>query len=118
LDLIAKAASGLVAVESKCIEYLSPKVAKFSDRYRECITDTRPLGRPWFDEMLRLMAGSGQRYELLDVAQLIKHALGLMRGAGKADLIYLYWEPLDSALRRHVQNLRDDTKCQPGLGKV
>lgn len=95
LDVVATGPTGLVAIESKCTEYLSPKVAVFSPRYAE-IGDERAQG-PWFNEMRRLVEAQGQGYRWLDVAQLIKHALGLSHGrAGHPmTLVYLWWEPLD-----------------------
>src|SRR5258706_13515209 len=66
--------SGLVAIESKCTEYLTPNPAQFSERYETAITDERASG-PWYAEMLRLKGGAG--YQFLDDAQLIKHAFGL-----------------------------------------
>jgi hypothetical protein len=77
--VVAEAPSGLLAIESKCTEYLSPKVVKFSERYETGIMDTRASGK-WFAEMLRLKATDGAGYSLLDGAQLIKHALGLAHG--------------------------------------
>jgi hypothetical protein len=100
LDVLATAPSGrLVAIESKCTEYLSPKVAKFSERYKTDITDERASG-PWFAEMLRLMAAGGVGYRFLDASQLIKHAFGLanQRHSEMVTLVYLYWEPLDAGL--------------------
>jgi hypothetical protein len=55
LDVVAEATSGLLAIESKCTEYLSPKVAKFSERYETGIMDERASGK-WFAEMFRLKA--------------------------------------------------------------
>lgn len=101
LDVVAKTASGLLAIESKCTEYLSPKVAQFSERYRTEITDERVSG-PWFREMVRLIEGGGQAYRFLDAAQLIKHAFGLANPQNpnpeKVTLLYIYWEPLDAGL--------------------
>jgi hypothetical protein len=108
LDLLATGPSGLVAIESKCLEYLSPKVAKFSKRYETKITDERASG-PWFAEMLRLTAG-GRGYRLLDAAQLIKHAFGVAkRTEGPTmTLIYLYWEPLDNGQSPLFAQHRDE----------
>jgi hypothetical protein len=99
LDVVASGPEELVAIESKCLEYLSSKRPKFSDRYETGITDER-AGGPWYAEMMRLRSGSGPGYKWLDAAQLIKHAFGLARGgAVKATtLTYLYWEPMDAGL--------------------
>jgi hypothetical protein len=96
VDVLATGSAGVVAIESKCIEYLSTKPAKFSKRYETDIVDERSSG-PWFAEMLRLMKG-GRGYRLLDAAQLIKHSFGLARQPKEVALVYLYWEPIDSDL--------------------
>lgn len=96
LDVVLQGRSGLVAVESKCLEYLSPKEAKFSRRYRDEIVDERRDG-PWFAEMIRLMEEKRSSYRHLDVAQLIKHALGLSyRQERDVTLVYVWWEPANA----------------------
>ncbi|MEN3972307.1 hypothetical protein WJS89_06465 [Sphingomicrobium sp. XHP0235] len=96
LDVVLQGPSGLVAVESKCIEYLSPKEAKFSPRYRDEIVDER-RNSPWFAEMIRLMEEERSSYRHLDVAQLIKHALGLSyRQERDVTLVYVWWEPANA----------------------
>lgn len=96
LDVVLQCSLGLVAVESKCIEYLSPKEAKFSPRYRDEIVDERRDG-PWFAEMIRLMEEERSSYRHLDVAQLIKHALGLSyRQERDVTLVYVWWEPANA----------------------
>jgi hypothetical protein len=99
LDVVATGPSGLLAVESKCTEYLSPKAPKFSERYQADIVDERASG-PWFAEMVRLKLSKGGTYRFLDVAQLIKHAFGLALNSKSrpAQLVYLYWEPTDAVL--------------------
>jgi hypothetical protein len=97
LDVIAEGLSGLVAIESKCTEYLTSKPAQFSERYETAITDERASG-PWYAEMLRLKGAGGVGYQFLDTAQLIKHAFGLAhhQNGRVTNLVYLYWEPLDA----------------------
>jgi hypothetical protein len=88
----------MVAIESKCLEYLTPKRATFSPRYRTEIVDER-CKVPWFAEMVRLASGSGPGYVMFDAAQLIKHTLGLTRAAAlPTTLLYLFWEPMDAGL--------------------
>jgi hypothetical protein len=98
LDVVASGPGFLVAIESKCLEYLSPTKATFSDRYRTEIVDERAAG-PWYAEMLRLVAGKSPGYRWLDAAQLIKHAFGLAyRSERPTTLVYLFWEPMDAGL--------------------
>lgn len=96
LDVVLHGARGLVGVESKCLEYLSPKEIKFSPRYRDEIVDERRDG-PWFAEMIRLIKEERSSYRHLDVAQLIKHALGLSyRQERDVTLVYVWWEPANA----------------------
>lgn len=111
LDVVASGPDGLVAIESKCLEYLSPTKAAFSDRYRTEIVDERAAG-PWYAEMLRLVAGEGPGYRWLDAAQLIKHAFGLAYKAQRpTTLVYVFWEPMDAGLSKlfgeHRQDIAD-----------
>jgi len=93
LDVLLTDAHGVLAIESKCTEYLSHKPAKFARSYRERITDDRRAS-VWFRELERL-SDEPNAYRRLDAAQLVKHALGL--GFTYPDcavtLLYLYWEP-------------------------
>ncbi len=97
LDVVASGANELVAIESKCVEYLSPKQPVFSDRYESGIADERAAG-PWYAEMMRLRSGSGATYRWLDAAHLIKHAFGLAlaQPARLTTLVYIFWEPMDA----------------------
>jgi hypothetical protein len=104
LDLFADGDS-TVAVESKCTEWMDCKPAVFSssyDRLRSWLG-----GSAWFDVMRELRATP--RYRLLDAAQLIKHAFGLLKrfGSKEIPLVYLYWEPVNRDqwldCRRHRQ---------------
>lgn len=96
LDVVAERPGHVVAVESKCLEYLSPHTAKFSPAYREQIKDGRREGL-WFAAMLRALEQPNE-YRHLDVAQLIKHAFGLAPTFPGQDvtLLYLYWEPANA----------------------
>jgi hypothetical protein len=89
LDVIAEGPQRIVAVESKCLEYLTPKAADFADAY-DRIIDARSSSR-WLDSVRTKDA----RLRHLDVAQLVKHYLGLSREYPDRNLtlLYLYWEP-------------------------
>jgi len=97
LDIVAEANDRVVAIESKCTEYLSTKRAKFAPAYEEQILDERRESA-WFGEMLELDAATVS-YRFLDAAQLVKHAFGVARCfKGKSvTLVYLYWEPENAA---------------------
>jgi len=101
LDLLAEDPSRIIAVESKCTEYLKPPKADFAAAYKQDIRDARREG-PWFREMLECMEGP-RTFRHLNVAQLIKHAFGIANidrlegfGPRAAKLVYLYWEPTNA----------------------
>lgn len=93
LDVVAESAGRIVAVESKCLEFLSPHAAKFSPAYEAEIVDARRAG-PYFLQMLSLI-DAPDTYRCLDAAQLIKHAFGLAHTFPDHDvtLLYVIWEP-------------------------
>jgi hypothetical protein len=93
LDVLADGPNGVVAVESKLLEPLTPHVAEFSPDY-DAITAE---GTEWFAEMKRLRE-KPSRYRWLDAAQLVKHAFGIAHTFRNrpATLLYLFWEPSNS----------------------
>ena len=93
LDVLTEDLAGIVAIESKCLEHLSPHVAEFAPAYESEIKDER-CQSAWFREMQRLRK-LPRTYRWLDVAQLIKHAFGLAYTFPNrpVTLLYLYWEP-------------------------
>ncbi|MDP8942580.1 MAG: hypothetical protein M3N16_00420 [Actinomycetota bacterium] len=96
LDVVADAPERLVAVESKCTEYLRSHPAAFSDAYERPEAVARLAHPSWEAEYRALRADPG-RYGFLDAAQLIKHYLGLKRHGGRSvTLLYLYWEPTNA----------------------
>ena len=96
LDVLADHADHIVAIESKCTEFLSSHTARFKTSYVTKICDARRESS-WFREMLRLIKAP-RTYSCLDAAQLIKHAFGLLNcyPDRKLTLLYLYWEPLNA----------------------
>lgn len=97
LDVLAEGPESVVAIESKCLEYLSSHEAKFSPAYEAEIRDWR-RETGWFREMLRLVA-EPRGYRWLDAAQLVKHAFGLAHTFPdrSVTLLYLFWEPANPA---------------------
>lgn len=91
LDVVAEG-DGILGVESKFMEYLKPKPAKFSRIY----ADEMPPARrgAFYNHMIELL-DRPTAYRRLDAAQLIKHAYGLAHTypGRKITLLYLYWEP-------------------------
>ena len=97
LDASGRGPRGVVAIESKCIEYFTGKAADFAPAYQSL---EHLRANPWFMEMERLRE-TPRDYRYLDAAQLVKHAFGLLNSGGQsATLLYLFWEPDDA--ERHA----------------
>ena len=107
LDLVAEATEAVVAVESKCLEYLTPKVPHFAPSYQTLAAEYGR--RSWFRYVSEGVASSLH----LGVAQLVRHWLGLCRAYPDrpVTLLYLYWEPENwrqvPECRRHRHEIQD-----------
>lgn len=108
LDLILTGPEGILAIESKCTEYLSRHKAEFADAYVDKITDHRS-GTGWFAEMLTLRQ-QPDKYRFLDAAQLIKHYYGIAHTYPEVPitLLYLYWEPENAVEYDDFTNHRNE----------
>lgn len=108
LDVLCDGADGIVAVESKCTEHLSATVAQFAPAYRQLGRDGHRAAA-WFREMEHVER-EPQRYRLVDVAQLIKHAFGLAYCFPErpVTLLYLYWEPTNARAIELFARHRDE----------
>jgi hypothetical protein len=95
LDALARTSDAVLAIESKCTEYLQPKESAFAEAYAR-IEDSRRAS-PWFS--LITNASLRQRFAYLDAAQLVKHYLGLANTfpGKRVVLLYLFWEPLNAS---------------------
>jgi hypothetical protein len=97
LDVFLESDSATLAIESKFTEHLTPKRARFSNSYQK---ESLPhVEDQWWEALARSRAAKPQH---LDVAQLIKHYLGLryegLPGSSKSvTLLYLFWEPSNAA---------------------
>lgn len=84
----------IVAVESKFLEYLTPKIPSFSKAYDRLQPTSE---NAWWQAYEEAKCGKSQH---LDRAQIIKHYFGLNAFSAKGDtrritLLYLFWEPLN-----------------------
>jgi hypothetical protein len=111
LDVWLEAKGDVVAIESKLLEYLTPKKAKYSKAYQR--KSFQHAEDCWWD-VLENSKTAGKRN--LDVAQLVKHYLGLIRHfeeseATSVTLLYLYWEPTNAGdldvCRQHRRELAE-----------
>jgi hypothetical protein len=95
LDILLTNDDHVIGIESKFTEYLKPKKPHFSSSYqREKLPQAEDN---WWNLLEKVKDGNPQ---FLDVAQLIKHYLGLRclnnkEGFAnhKITLLYLFWEP-------------------------
>ena len=98
LDVYAAGPSRIVCIESKFLEPLWPKVAKFADSYKGAI---QSLADHAWAGVYDVLKGNPNQFEYLDAAQLVKHYLGMQYTLGASDvtrlLVYLYWEPENAA---------------------
>jgi hypothetical protein len=108
LDLLAAGPGIVVGVESKFLEFLSPKPPKFAASYtRENLPQMEECWATWMEA---LKDGPPQH---LDAAQLVRHYLGLRNQpefqGKRIVLLYLFWEPENWAdfpeYRRHREEL-------------
>lgn len=98
LDVIIEGSQSIVAIESKCLEYLTPKVPKFAASYDK-LFNALPSESRWRGVIERARKASTPLH--LDVAQLVKHYLGLRHtflglDSRRVTLLYLYWEPVNA----------------------
>jgi hypothetical protein len=96
LDVLAVSRDAVVAVESKCLEYLQVKRAFFSPSY-VTISDAR--ANSVFFKLLQRLRENGEEFRRLDVAQLVKRYLGLSKcwPGKRLTLLYAYWEPRNAS---------------------
>jgi hypothetical protein len=121
LDVLLTRGDDVVAVESKCTEYLARKTPQVSQAYLVLRRrfDERAASR-WFGALT-----SVPEFELLDAYQLVKHYLGLrLTYPGRPlTLVYLFWEPLGAdahpilgqhraEIRRFADLVGGDASCR------
>jgi len=100
-----------VAIESKLLEYLTPKKPEFAEAYKAIETDVESC---WWNVCKNAWNGAPRN---LDVAQLVKHYFGLRRfqredaskHQSKLVLLYLFWEPT---------NWKEIAECEQHRGEV
>jgi len=93
LDVWIDRGSSIVAIESKFLEYFTPKKPEFAEIYKTM----EPVSEPrWWSVCKSAWNGDAQH---LDIAQLVKHYFGLRRFQNADEqsphlvLLYLFWEP-------------------------
>ena len=109
LDVWIERENAIVAVESKLLEYLTPKTPEFSPAYEALAPPkTDPCWWGVYEEARKGTEGH------LDRAQLIKHYFGLNEfrhrypERAKLTLLYLFWEPLNWSGLGECRKHRDE----------
>jgi len=116
LDLLAVSRDAVVAVESKCLEHFQAKHAYFSPSY-DTIADSREKSA--FFKLIPRLRENADEFKRLDVAQLVKHYLGLTKcwSDKPITLLYLYWEPKNaSEFDEFVEHRREVEKFSELVG--
>jgi len=119
LDFYVAGSGNLVCIESKFLETLWPKAAKFADSYQGAITS---LAEPMWRSVYTELKANPRLFRFLDAAQLVKHYLGMRNtlGSVKAEqaLLYVYWEPANAGdieeFCRHRDEVRHLTEAVSG----
>jgi hypothetical protein len=99
LDVYLSGPSAHVAIESKCTEQFAQHPASFQESYDALVDE---IAHPSWRSVFEQLRGHPSTFALLNAGQLMRHYLGLRRAildgrAASIALIYLYWEPSDSA---------------------
>lgn len=105
LDVWIEFANGVIAIESKLSEYLTPTPLRFSATYDKLASF--PCDPGWWTAFTEARNDAkARRRSCLDRGQLVKHYLGVRTGHGTQQqeggqapvpiaLLYLFWEPLN-----------------------
>jgi len=94
LDVVLRGSDVLVAVESKCTEYLRGNRGEFKPAYNP-LEEKMEAG---WRKVFRIIREQADHFGGLDAAQLVKHYLGIRHSAAehRKVLLYLFWEPLNA----------------------
>ena len=110
IDVWIDRGQDVLAVESKLLEYFTPKKAEFSAAYEDLASESDPI---WWRVYERAREG---RHRHLDEAQLVKHYFGLNAFRKKnpegpvVTLLYIFWEPLNWQDVEECRQHRDEVK--------
>lgn len=111
LDFFAAGPSSVVCVESKFLEPLWPKEAKFARSYGGAI---EALAESHWTTVYRELKINPKMFKFLDAAQLVKHYLGMRNTLGHLQvdqaLLYVYWEPDNAAQIEAYVDHRNEVK--------
>ena len=129
IDVLIENETTIVAIECKFLETLGHKKKEFSDQYFKIKGSRRDS--KWF-QLMEDVYNNKDSYKYLDVAQLIKHYMGLsfddIGSNKKLKLAYVYWEPseiidneINSIFKEHrneCERFGKSVKCDPVMTEV
>lgn len=113
VDVLLENEAYSIGVESKFLETLSVKKTKSLQTYIKRKKSIDSIPESFFDMIQRYLDKNYEGY--LDVSQLIKHTLGLIKYAKiqhtRPKLVYIYWTPkadgfLPSSFQKHNEELK------------
>ena len=111
LDFYVAGTESYVCVESKFLETLWPKAAKFADSYQGAIDS---LAEPKWRSVYAELKANPRLFKFLDAAQLVKHYLGMRNTLGSINveqaLLYVYWEPANAEEHEEFCRHRDEVR--------
>jgi hypothetical protein len=102
LDVWIERGGEVVAVESKLLEYLTPKPPSFAEAYARLAENAEPCWRAVYEQAREGVA------QHLDRAQLIKQPFGLSKHRQRHPgqhliLLYIFWEQVAECRRRREE---------------
>jgi hypothetical protein len=111
LDVFLRWESAVLGIESKFTEWMTPKkprLAEFRQKYLANDALWERYGLPRCQAVAHAHGSGSLGFQHLDVAQLLKHALGLVACHGpSARLGYVYWDDRGTGGEAHAQELRE-----------
>lgn len=114
LDFYLENTDTIIGIESKFTEYLSPKMENTKENLCKYFMreELSFLPRLFDSIILNYINCSDKMY--LNVAQLIKHSIGLLKNKGdrEAILVYIYWEPKSWDINGEYQKIHSQHKAE------
>jgi len=126
LDFVARSPDQVLAVESKFLETLTPVIPEFAPVYDAAFQN---CGCPRLLEAFTAVRSGSELFAYLDVAQLLKHALGLINLPRREPLMtgkdltlgFVFWEPTNRDELSPYDQLRSELarfSCLMDGGKI
>lgn len=114
LDFYMENSKIIIGIESKFTEYLTPKIEHTKENLSKYFMreELSFLPRLFDSVILNYINCSEKMY--LNVAQLIKHSIGLIKNKGskEAILIYIYWQPKSWNINGTYQKIHEQHKAE------